>query len=200
MSNEVIPLRQGYRYSSRPLYSVTPIERASGHEDLNLNWSRPLHLYTVSIDGEMESNIAEVLRFMHAHHGWAEPFRFKDWADYKSCDFDLEATPVDQPAIELTTTTFQLVKDYIYGTQSQRREIRRPLSSAVQVAVDAVPVTSGFSIDEQTGVVTFDSAPGGTVTWGGEFYVPVRFDGDFPIDVSDFAVEGLTFNLRERRV
>jgi uncharacterized protein (TIGR02217 family) len=50
----------------------------------------------------------------------------------------------------------------------------------VRVAVDAVEQSSGWSVDDTTGVVTFTSAPAisAAITAGFEFDVPVRFDTD----------------------
>ena len=63
-------------------------------------------------------------------------------------------------------------------------------SGSVLIALDGIPQSSGFSVDDATGVVTFDSAPGVgvAVTAGFKFDVPVRFDTDrLDVDLDAFA-------------
>jgi uncharacterized protein (TIGR02217 family) len=58
----------------------------------------------------------------------------------------------------------------------------------VRVAVAGVELTTGFSVDATTGLVTFASAPTGALTAGFEFDTPVRFDTDqLSINLATFA-------------
>jgi uncharacterized protein (TIGR02217 family) len=79
-----------------------------------------------------------------------------------------------------TTTSFQLVKDYVSGGQTWVRAIAKPVVGTVRMALDGVEQLSGWSIDTTTGVVALDIAPGAgiAITAGFEFDVPVRFDSD----------------------
>ena len=48
------------------------------------------------------------------------------------------------------------------------------------IAANAVPLSSGWTVDTTTGIVTFSAPPaaGVVITAGFEFDVPVRFDTD----------------------
>ena len=76
-------------------------------------------------------------------------------------------------------TRFQLVKSYGEDEDALIRRITQPVAGSVIVAVDGVPVATGWSIDAGGGVV-FDVAPdeGAVVTAGFRFDVPVRFEED----------------------
>ena len=106
----------------------------------------------------------------------------EDWGDHKSCLPSASQGPTDQ-AIgtgDGTTTAFQLVKRYASGSQTWVRTITKPVDGTVRVALDGAEQLVGWSVDTTTGVVTFDSAPAGsvTITAGFAFDVPVRFDTD----------------------
>lgn len=58
----------------------------------------------------------------------------------------------------------------------------------MRVALNEVEQLTGWSVDEATGVVTFDTPPdpGAIVTAGFAFDVPVRFDSDIMDVTLDF--------------
>ena len=158
------------------------VELASGDEERNASWANSRRRYDVAYGIRRADDLAAVVAFFEARNGRLYGFRFKDWADYKSC------TPSQTPAAtdqvigtgDGTTTDFQLVKAYASGAQSWSRTITKPVAGSVTVAIDGVEQASGWSVDTTTGVVTFDSAPapGAVVTAGFEFDVAVRFDTD----------------------
>ena len=161
-------------YGSRggPGYSTTVNQTWSGYESRQINWSLVRHRY-------------------NAARGMGHAFRFKDWADFKSCAKEATPAPTDQ-AIgtgDGTTDTFQLVKVYDYGGQTYTRTITKPVSGTVRVAVDGSEktLTTHFTVNLLTGIVTFTPGniptAGQAVTAGYEFDVPVRFDVD-TLDVS----------------
>lgn len=57
--------------------------------------------------------------------------------------------------------------------------ITKPVAGSVRIALNGVE-TTGFTVDINTGLVTFTDAPDNTVivTAGFRFDVPVRFDTD----------------------
>lgn len=166
-------------------------ELASGFEERNTAWSRSRHRYDVAYGIKSMNALHEVIAFFEARRGKLYGFRYKDWSDYKSCPPDNAVTPLDQVigTGTGTATTFQLVKAYTSGGQTYTREINKPVSGTVRIAVNDVELTSGWSINTATGVVTFTSAPanGHSIKAGFEFDVPVRFDADdLMIDLSEF--------------
>lgn len=76
--------------------------------------------------------------------------------------------------------TFQLCKHYSNGGNSERRSITKPVSGTVKVYADGVLQTSGFSVNHETGIVSFTTPPAKGIAIGAdfEFDVPVRFDTD----------------------
>ena len=123
-----------------------------------------------------------VVAFFEARNGRLHGFRFKDWADHKSCLPSGTPAPTDQVigTGDGTTTAFQLVKRYASGAQSWTRTVAKPVTGTVGIALAGVEQLSGWSVDTTTGVVTFTAAPGSglAITAGFEFDAPVRFDTD----------------------
>ena len=198
------PGSPSYGFISQPDYSVTIVRRAGGHEKRNRNWSRPLYRYTVTVGPRVEDSIQELLEFWHAVGGQADGFRFKDYADYKSCRVNETATATDQGVETLaqSPTAYQLIKTYTSGANSQQREIYKPVSGTILIADNGVAKTENthWTMDYTTGELTMLYVPAGTITWGGEFDVPVRFDSEFPIEIQSHEVQGVSFALMELRL
>lgn len=120
-------------------------------------------------------------------------FRWKDWADYKSCPASREVTALDQSLGhgDGATRDFRLLKTYRSGAWSSSRQIAKPVAGSVRVALAGTEITEGlgWSVDAATGIVTFDTPPavGAEITVGYEFDVPVRFDTDLiQVSVASF--------------
>lgn len=149
---------------------------ASGHERRSTPWAHGRRRYLIGAGLRSLDDMAALTAFFEARRGRLYGFRFRDFADFKSCAPGASVSADDQ-AIgtgDGETTTFQLVKDY----GGLAREIRKPVEGSVRVAADGVEV--GFAVDEATGLVTLEAAPddGAVVTAGFEFDTPVRFDTD----------------------
>ena len=158
------------------------VELASGDEERNASWANSRRRYDAAYGIRRVDDLAAVVAFFEARNGRLHGFRWKDWADYKSCLPSGAPAATDQ-AIgtgDGATTTFQLVKSYVSGAQTWTRAITKPVVGTVLVAIDGVEQTTGWSVDTTTGVVSFNTAPanGAAITAGFEFDVPVRFDTD----------------------
>jgi len=194
-----------FGFVAEPMYSVTVIERASGIETRNRNWSRPLTRYTATVGPRVQAEIQEALEFYHAVGGRAYGFRFRDPVDYLSCRVGETPSALDQPMILDATQSpdaYQLCKDYVAGSNSQRREIYKPVQGTILVADNGTQKTetTHYTVDYTTGLVVLNFTPSGTLTWGGEFDVPVRFDSEFPVEVANLRIQSAQFTLRELRV
>jgi len=158
------------------------VELASGDEERNASWANSRRRYDVAYGIRRADDLAAVVAFFEARNGRLYGFRFKDWADYKSCLPSATPSATDQVigTGDGTTTAFQLVKAYSSGAQAWTRTITKPVAGSVAVAIDGVEQASGWSVDTTTGLVTFNAAPasGVSITAGFEFDVPVRFDTD----------------------
>ena len=158
------------------------VELASGDEERNASWAGSRRRYDVAYGIRRADDLAEVVAFFEARNGRLYGFRFKDWADYKSCA-PSRAPAADDQALgtgDGSETAFQLVKGYASGAQTWTRVITKPVAGSVRIALDGAEQASGWSVDPATGLVTFDAAPGAgvAITAGFEFDVPVRFDSD----------------------
>jgi uncharacterized protein (TIGR02217 family) len=158
------------------------VELASGDEERNASWANSRRRYDVAYGIRRADDLAAVVAFFEARNGRLHGFRFKDWADHKSCLPSGMPSPLDQPlgTGDGVRTAFPLVKRYASGPQSWTRAIAKPVASTVRVALGGTEQLSGWSVDTTIGVVTFGSAPGAgaPVTAGFEFDTPVRFDTD----------------------
>lgn len=140
----------------------------------------PHYTYDISTGITTRAQFAAFLNFFIARRGAAYAFPFYDHMDHSSAG-DGHATPTDIDQLigtgDNAATAFQLRKVYEDASGSTVRNITLPITGTVVIALDAVPQTSGWSVDTQTGVVTFSTPPGVgvDVTAGFSFYVPVRF-------------------------
>ena len=163
------------------------VELASGREERNTPWAGSRRRYDASYGIRRADDLAAVIAFYEARLARLRGFRWKDWADYKSCQPSATVAATDQliGQGDGTTTAFQLSKTYSSGLQSYVRTINKPVAGTVLIAVGGIAQSSGWSVDTATGIVTFSAPPtaGASVTAGFEFDVPVRFDSDL-LDVT----------------
>lgn len=158
------------------------VELASGAEERNASWANSRRRYDVAYGIRRADDLAAVVAFFEARNGRLHGFRFKDWADFKSCLPSQTPVSTDQPigAGNGSTNTFQLAKRYTSGAQSWTRAITKPVAGTVAIALNGTPQASGWSVSTTTGLITFTTAPaaGVAITAGFEFDIPVRFDTD----------------------
>jgi uncharacterized protein (TIGR02217 family) len=158
------------------------VELASGREERNSPWAGSRRRYDASYGVRRADDLASVIAFYEARMARLRGFRWKDWADYKSCLPSAAVGSTDQliGQGDGTATAFQLSKTYSSGLQSYVRTINKPVAGTVLIAVGGVVQSSGWLVDTTTGVITFAVAPanGASITAGFEFDVPVRFDSD----------------------
>jgi len=160
---------------------------ASGHEQRNARWADSRRRYNAGYGIKSLDQIHEIITFFEERMGRLHGFRWKDRADCKSCppgqilDSDDQTLGVGDGS----TAEFQLIKTYGSGTTGWTRNIVKPVSASLKLAVNAIDQSQGasFTIDETSGIVTFEPghipASGASITAGFEFDVPVRFDTDF---------------------
>jgi uncharacterized protein (TIGR02217 family) len=158
------------------------VELASGAEERNASWANSRRRYDVAYGIRRADDLAAVVAFFEARNGRLHGFRFKDWADFKSCPPSQTPAATNQSigTGNGAATQFQLLKRYTSGAQSWTRAITKPVAGTVTIALNGTPQASGWSVSTATGLVTFTTAPaaGVAITAGFEFDVPVRFDTD----------------------
>lgn len=117
--------------------------------------------------------------------GRAHGFRFRHDGDHKIGDPD-DPTTTNQSigTGDGAETQFQAIRQYAFGAVTFNRPIVKLEASSYTVLIDDVAQTEGggndYTIDVDTGVVTFNAAPlgGEDVGLASKFDVPVRFDID----------------------
>ena len=158
------------------------VELASGAEERNASWANSRRRYDVAYGIRRADDLAAVVAFFETRNGRLHAFRFKDWADFKSCLPSQTPDPTNQPigTGNGSATLFQLTKRYTSGAQSWTRAITKPVAGTVTIALNGTAQASGWSVSTTTGLITFSTAPaaGVAITAGFEFDVPVRFDTD----------------------
>jgi uncharacterized protein (TIGR02217 family) len=203
-----------------PMFKTTVLQLDSGLEQRNIDWSQPKHSWDISYglmslkDNDLETYVEVVRDFFYARRGRAYGFRFKDWSDFEIGDWEHPTTT--NQAIGLgddVTTVFQVYKRYSSGGVDFDRTIRKLVNGTVKVLIDGVVQVGGYTVDNNTGLITFSSAPastGGTgdgdeqvVSVACEFDVPVRFDDDhFKINLQNAmagSIESMTITSYKLR-
>lgn len=157
---------------------------ASGFEERNTPWAHSRRRYDAGIGLRSMDDIDTLIAFFEARRGQMYGFRWKDWADFKSCKPSAQVSATDQVigSGDGVVTAFALRKAYVSGDAIYARPVAKPVAGTVLVALDGVLQVEGadFVVDVVTGVVSFFVAPlaGVSVSAGFEFDVPVRFDTD----------------------
>lgn len=75
----------GRRARGGPERRVQVVALASGREERNASWADSRRRYDVSYGIRRADDLAAVVAFWEARGGRLHGFRFRDWADYKSC-------------------------------------------------------------------------------------------------------------------
>lgn len=158
------PDKVSFGATGGPAFNTDVVVVESGQEQRNQVWSQGRASYEVSHAARLPEQYEPLQAYFRAMRGRLHSFRFKDWSDYT-------ATEAQGAFVEITSTTFQMVKVYTAGSQTESRTISKPVLNSVTVVGGTSPV-----VDYTTGIVTVDS--GTPTAWSGEFDVPCRFDTD----------------------
>lgn len=178
------PASLSFGSSGGPERRTDIVTLANGFEERNTPWAHSRRRYDAGLAMRSLDDIETLIAFFEARQGQLYGFRWKDWADYKSCGVLEEPSAQDQVigVGDGSTRGFQLQKTYRSGEQTYTRPIKKPVLGTVVVAVQGDRRDEGidFTVDTTTGMVSFNAAPepDATITAGFEFDVPVRFDTD----------------------
>jgi uncharacterized protein (TIGR02217 family) len=192
-----------------PRLNTLVVASASGYEQRIAQWSAELRSWDVSHALRANASRDELIAFFLSMEGKANTFRFKDWSDYQSGVAAMEA---------IDSTHYQLRKAYALGATTRYRTLTKiaesdsgtvgdtsasPSESSVTVyeSDGVTEITSGWTVDLTTGIVTFDSPPTDPMA-SCEFDVPARFDTDAMVWSQDEVSFGgwLGINVVEVRV
>ncbi|HVL41488.1 MAG TPA: DUF2460 domain-containing protein [Brevundimonas sp.] len=155
----------------------------SGFERRSTPWAQGRRRYLIGANLRSLDDMAALTAFFEARRGRLYGFRFRDFADFKSCAPGTTVSAVDQALGQGdgVRTLFPLTKRYGDDETAAERRIAKPVADTVRVAVNGVECSAGaFTVDHANGLVILNEAPeaGAAVTAGFEFDTPVRFDTD----------------------
>lgn len=175
----------------RRSFNTLVLASESGYEQRVGQWTRSRIEFELSPQVYNETTIERIRAFFEARQGRLYGFRCRDWTDFYvgyTKQLGSSTWPLGTPHVFATgngtQTAFQLERRYVSGSTIVDRKITRPLTgftpAPFRVWVGGVELTSGWSLNASTGVVTFTSAPanGAEIAWAGLFDLPVRFDTD----------------------
>jgi uncharacterized protein (TIGR02217 family) len=179
MSNAVFPVLPGLMWSvvKTPQWSTRIQKTVSGRESRAAFYSLPLWTFKLSYEvlrANTGQELQQLVGFFNARQGSFDTFLYADPSDNA-------VTAAVFGAGDGTTKKFQLLRPM--GGYSE--PILAP-NGTPNIYANAV-LQGGVTIDANTGVVTFATAPGAgvTLTWTGGFYYRVRFLQD-SMDFNNF--------------
>jgi uncharacterized protein (TIGR02217 family) len=195
------PEKVAFSFSGGPGWFTSVTQTSGGQEDRNANWEDPLRRYSVEHEFKTQAELDELRNFHYARRGKLIGFRFLDWSDYCTDMTGLISalsgasapaidvlpaagvlTPMNIGTGDAVTTAFQCTKTYTAATAGVDyvRDLKKLV--ALRVFVNAVEQTivTDYTVNLNTGVITFTLAPGSglAVTVDALFDVPCRFDVD----------------------
>jgi uncharacterized protein (TIGR02217 family) len=178
-----LPLKLAFGASGGPERRTEIVTLGSGREERNTPWAHARRRYDVGGAVRTLGDLSDLIAFFEARRGRLHGFRFRDFADWRSCAPATAPSAADQTigVGDGATNAFALVKTYGDGDYAYARPIRKPVSGSVLVAVGGAALAlDAYSVNTVTGVVTLATPPASlsAVTAGFEFDTPVRFDTD----------------------
>lgn len=154
----------------------------------------------------------EFLNFWHVVGGPEIGFRFRDPSDYflgmewSNNALVYSGDPHEFAEGDGVETDFQLARVYSVGARERRRKITRPIEATIKVyewvTDEWVEITSGFTVDDETGIVAFEVAPsnGQRLAFAGQYDWPAEFELESPGIVVDGFMRGRVEGLRVRGI
>lgn len=173
MSNAVFPALVGLKFpvEKTPVWSNKVQPARSGKETRLSFWSYPIWQYSIGYDflrsDSVNLELQTLAGFFNARQGSYDDWLFND-PDDNSCTASFFGTG------DGTTTAFQLAR-----TWGGNSEPVRAVNTVSQVTKNGTP-TAAYTLNANTGVITFTTAPtaGQTLAWSGTFYWRCRFMDD----------------------
>lgn len=167
-SEERLDLGYDYGTVATITTKTSIIESKNGTEQRTPQWYQPLLQFNIGERSEINDQLDQLIAFYQARKGAYQGFRFKDWSDYQfSTIITLDANK-----------QAQLFKAYSVAGFTVKRSLIKIVPGSILVSVGNSPVTTGWTVNFNTGIITFDQVQTEPIQVSGEFDVPVRFATD----------------------
>lgn len=171
----LFPKDISYGSQGGPEFSTTIITNGGGYEQRNRNRRVPTWKYNLIYGIKTISQYQELYHFFLAiGAGKWQSFRYEDPIDHL---LDEEEIATGDGIL----TDFQITREYVNTAYTLTRKITKIIGDTVQVWVGTVLQTDGYSVDDMTGLLSFDTAPGNglSIVISATFHVACRFDIDY---------------------
>ena len=174
-----------YHSSGGPVWKTQVVQTSSGREQRIQTWQDPLRKWDAMNGVRTDAELDQLHAWFLVTAGMAHSFRWKDWKDCVATTANSIGI-VNANSQGNGTSLGQLYKRYAVGSCTYVRKIIKPVAGTLQVFKNGVALTLGYGpgqwqIDTTTGAMSFYGTPPSltdTLTWAGQFDVPVRFDTD----------------------
>jgi hypothetical protein len=216
---ELVATETGTRFpiSGSPTFANTDLPNAlTGAHKVNVNRSYALRMITLQVKladaqdsayfqnffmGGFASGIGFRLRYVPDYIATAEAFGTSDGV---AVNFYLKKTFL-RPQITSHQSVWRITKPVVQvAKETNSFQLLNPNGSnrtpttSLKIYRNGVEITTGWTVDCKTGVVHFTVAPAaGTLTWTGEFDIPVAFIGNAYEHQFDTPSELTGIQLRE---
>ncbi|HZM01045.1 MAG TPA: DUF2460 domain-containing protein [Planctomycetota bacterium] len=200
----LFPTDISYGARGGPGFSTAVIGMDSGVEERVARWSRPRRKYDAAYGIKTFEQLQAVRDFYVARYGLLHSFRYRDPHDFSTGPtVTASSYPNGSGHTNLdvligtgdgSTTTFQLRKGYASGPSTVYLPLEKIVTGTVLVSIDGVNEPSGWTVNDNTGVLTFGTAPsmGEVIRAGCQFDVEVRFgeelDDHLPMTAEAFSI------------
>ena len=155
-----------------PVFPVDVVMTPGGYEKRNYNGpAAGRRRYVVSYESRDQAIVDMIEEGFIAVQGKLIGYRILDPVDYQITQ-ELIGTG------DNVETDFPVTRTYTWGSLSRVRDLYKLVSGTQTVYLDDVEQASGWTINVNTGILSFTSAPGVgvTVKITTQYHIPVRFD------------------------
>lgn len=167
-----LDLCPAYGWQGGPEFNTRIVTLRNGHERRNANWAQMRHHYTLPFQNITDDDyLADLKAVFLSVLGQTHSFLAKDHSDFEAVGEALGTSPAG-------STPVQLKKTYTFGAATYSRDILKPKAGTVTVYQNGVAKAGTFSTTTGLFTPTTAWAAAATLTWDGEFFVPVRFASD----------------------
>jgi len=177
---------QNLRYSEQ--WATDLVVFTSGREQRNQVWERPIRHWVLPYNVLKTAPRDKLIKLFRRARGRYSIFLFADPNDYECTFTECSITAI------AAQVNFQLIKSYYVGEAETWDEDKTRIQPSTEyvptIKVDGAAKTEGvdYTLNDNTGVVTFGAAPGvgKVITADYQFYYPVRFELDVYTETSLF--------------